>query len=355
MTDLVLSAGAGEQAMVAPVFLASIVAEAVHRGFSVRPLFRGLEVEASDFEVPGTMISHREAITVVRRALPLLAISDRGLELGRRTRITERGALALGLLAAPTLGDAVRLSLRYPQSAGYLLQVRGDVVGDAHLLTAGSFLGEQDVHDFLVDLTFSATIVLRRQVTALRSSPSAVELMREAPTHARAYETFFGCPVRFGRVRNLLVTPTSVLAVSLPWANPMAYRLSLRLLDSESESLNRMAGLGRTVERVLGRGLPRAAPLSEVAESLNMSERTLRRQLADVGLSYRLLLDDSRKSRALDLMASGRRSLTEIAGETGFSDARSFTRAFKRWTGHSPVLLRDRLLKPDEGALNAGN
>jgi AraC-like DNA-binding protein len=178
--------------------------------------------------------------------------------------------------------------------------------------------------------------------------------MREAPLNAGAYESFFGCPVRFGRTRNVLVTPTAALAVPLPWASPMAYRLSLRLLDSEADNLNRMPGLGRTVERALSRCLPRAAPLSEVAASLNLSERTLRRQLADVGLSYRALLDDSRKSRALDLLASGRRSLTEIGDETGFSDARSFIRAFKRWTGHSPALVRDRLRAPGQDDLAEG-
>lgn len=355
MNDRDLPAGSGDDAMVAPVFLASIVAEAGRRGADPGPLFRGLEIEAADFDVPGAMVSHGEAIRVVRRALALLAIAERGLELGRRTRITERGVLALGLLAAPTLGDAVRLSLRYPQGAGYLLHVRGEVRSDTHLLTAEAFLGDQDVQDFLVDLTFSATIVLRRQVTATRSTPARVELMREAPAHAGTYESFFGCSVRFGCLRNVLYTPTATLATPLPWANAMGYRLSQRLLDLEVDSLNRLPGLGRTVERALSRGLPRVTALKDVAASLNISERTLRRQLAEAGLSYRDLLDDCRKSRALDLMNGGRRSIAEVGAETGFSDARAFTRAFKRWTGQTPALVRDRLAQPGRGSSIEGD
>jgi AraC-like DNA-binding protein len=341
------TAGASPEAMVAPVFLAPLIAEATLRQFSLEPLFRGLDIEAADFEVPGAMISHREAIGVVRRALALLAIAERGLELGQRAMITERGVLALGLLSAPTLGDAVGLSLRHPRSAGYLLQVRGDVRGDTHVLTAESYLGEQDVRDFLVDLTFSATVSLRRQVRASRDNPSAIEFMRKAPAHAAAYEAFFGCPVHFGRHRNVLLTPTRTLAMPLPWANAQAYRLSSQLLERESDSQDRMPVVVRTVERALSRGLPGAAALSDVAGSLNLSERTLRRQLAEVGLSYRALQDDSRKTRALDLM-TGPGSIGEIAAETGFSDTRSFARAFKRWTGESPARFRDRLASPGQ-------
>jgi AraC-like DNA-binding protein len=90
------------------------------------------------------------------------------------------------------------------------------------------------------------------------------------------------------------------------------------------------------------RSLPRTAALTEVAAALNLSERTLRRQLADAGLSYRTLLDASRKSRALDLMAGGHRSIAQVAEAVGFAHARAFARAFVRWTGQTPTAVRNR-------------
>jgi AraC-like DNA-binding protein len=82
--------------------------------------------------------------------------------------------------------------------------------------------------------------------------------------------------------------------------------------------------------------LPHVPAPSDVADSLNLSERTLRRKLAQEGLTYRTLLDDGRKARALELMMIGRQSIAEVTTETGFSDTRSFSRAFKRWTGLAP-------------------
>jgi AraC-like DNA-binding protein len=330
------------ESMVAPVVPSLLVAEAERQKISARPLFRGLNIDEADLEAQSDMISHRAAIAVVRRALRLLALADRGLELGLVTRVTQRGILALGLLAAPTLGDAIRLSLRYPQRAGYLVHIREEIAGEVSQLIAEPFLGDQDLRDFLIDLTFTATVVLRRQVTGTSCKPSSVDFVRQAPSNPAAYVSFFGCPVRFGCTRNVLSTQAKQLLMALPWADNMAYSLSSRLLQRESEQLDRMSALGHSVERAVRKSLPRIAALAEVAAALNLSERTLRRQLADAGLSYRTLLDDSRKSRALDLMAGGHRSIAQVAEAVGFAHARALARAFLRWTGETPTSVRNR-------------
>ena len=157
------------------------------------------------------------------------------------------------------------------------------------------------------------------------------------PADAAGYEAFYGCPVRFGSLRNALHTQPAWCAFALPWANGAATRLSTQLLRREVERLDAGPAIGFSVARSIRRRLPDVALLGQLAASLNLSERTLRRQLAQAGLSYRQLLDEGRKARAFELMAAGQRSLGEIAAAAGFSDARAFTRAFRRWTGHAPT------------------
>lgn len=326
--------------LVAPLFLLPILAEAARHGLGTEVLFRGLEIDAGDFELPGTVISHQEAITVVRRALLRLPIAGRGIELGQRARITERGALALGLLAAPTLGAAISLAVRFAQSAGYLLAVREQAVAAGHQLVVEPYPGDQDLQRFLVELTFSAVVQLRRQVTLSNYAPLEVRFVHPAPHRPAEHAGYFGCPVVYGCLDNALLTARDVLAWPLPWANAMAGRLAAQLLDREAARFDSMSALGFTVARVIRRSLPGTPDLAQVAASLNLSERTLRRQLAQQGLSYRQLLDEGRRSRALDLMTSGYRPINEVAAAVGFADARAFGRAFKRWTGHPPSRLR---------------
>ena len=328
--------------MVAPVVPGLLMAEADRRGVSARPLFRGLDIDELDLQAQSDLISHQTAITVVRRGLRLLDLAHHGLDVGMATRVTQRGILALGLLAAPTLGDAIRVSLRFPQRAGYLVHIHEEVHGEVSQLVVEPFLGDQDLQEFLVDLTFTAMVMLRRRVTGTQYKPKSVEFVRPARSNRARQVSFFGCPVRFGCARNVLSTSAEQLLVDLPWANPMAYNLSSRLLQREFEQLDQMSILGRSVERAVRKSLPRVAALAEVAASMNVSERTLRRQLADAGLSYRMLLDDSRKSRALDLMAGGHRSIAQVAEAVGFAHAQAFARAFLRWTGQTPTAIRNR-------------
>jgi AraC-like DNA-binding protein len=73
-----------------------------------------------------------------------------------------------------------------------------------------------------------------------------------------------------------------------------------------------------------------------VAAQLHISVRTLQRRLRDWDLSFKGLVDDIRRSAAIQLVLAGERTATEIGFMLGYSDQAHFTRAFKRWTGMPP-------------------
>jgi AraC-like DNA-binding protein len=292
------------------------------------------------------MVLPDEANTVVRRALRLLGTPDLGLALGAQTRITERGAMALGLMAAATLGDAIALTLQFPGSAGYLMAVHEERDKRLHLVIAEPMVGNGDLAPFLVDIMFAGSVRMRRQVTDMHYAPSAIDLVRRRPPNAAAYEKHFACPVHFGRGRNMLATDLAWLAHPLPMANAMAYNLSRQMLEREFERAPAHSALGLAVERAIRRALPLALTPADLATALNLSERTLRRKLVQDGLSFRSLLDEARKARALELLAGAARSITDVALLTGFSDVRAFSRAFRRWTGHAPTALHAAVHPP---------
>ena len=76
-----------------------------------------------------------------------------------------------------------------------------------------------------------------------------------------------------------------------------------------------------------------------VARGLGMSVPTLRRRLADQRTSFRQICDDLRRDAAEQLLL-GDKSVEEIAGALGMSDARCFRRACNGWFGRPPSELR---------------
>ncbi len=91
------------------------------------------------------------------------------------------------------------------------------------------------------------------------------------------------------------------------------------------------------IRRLLQRHLHEEMPsLEEVGRSFAMTPQTLRRRLHDDGKRFQELKDDLRRDAAIEYLARDDLSLVQIAALLGFSEASTFHRAFKKWTGATP-------------------
>ncbi|HRO60968.1 MAG TPA: helix-turn-helix transcriptional regulator, partial [Burkholderiaceae bacterium] len=77
-----------------------------------------------------------------------------------------------------------------------------------------------------------------------------------------------------------------------------------------------------------------------IAHALNVSVRTLHRQLADEGTSLQSIKDDMRREQAIDQLSRTTRPIKQIARAVGYESEKSFARAFRQWTGEAPSEYR---------------
>jgi AraC-like DNA-binding protein len=91
--------------------------------------------------------------------------------------------------------------------------------------------------------------------------------------------------------------------------------------------------------------------MKDIARLLGMTERALRRRLAEDGCSFREVLDGALKERTLRLLRDPAVPLVEVAERAGFSEVSAMHRAVRRWTGLTPVQLRQKSQEePMEGS-----
>jgi len=83
-----------------------------------------------------------------------------------------------------------------------------------------------------------------------------------------------------------------------------------------------------------------------VASALNLSIRSMQRRLKEHKTSFRLLLDGVREKLAKQYIKNPVNRMSDVAFLLGFSEQSAFSRAFKKWTGKSPIEYRNSLLKP---------
>ncbi|RZL90633.1 MAG: AraC family transcriptional regulator, partial [Variovorax sp.] len=98
--------------------------------------------------------------------------------------------------------------------------------------------------------------------------------------------------------------------------------------------------LGRRVRELLRAHGTGAATARTVAGWLAISPRTLHRQLSDEGVSLQALKDEVRRASACDLLRRTTRPVRQVALAVGFRSEKSFSRAFRQWTGTTPVDFR---------------
>lgn len=99
--------------------------------------------------------------------------------------------------------------------------------------------------------------------------------------------------------------------------------------------------LTERIRRLLRRHLSEELPSLEfVGKSLAMTPQTLRRHLRDEGQGFQAIKDDLRRDVAIEYLGRPELTLLDIANRLGFSEASTFHRAFKGWTGLSPGVYR---------------
>ncbi|HET7502364.1 MAG TPA: AraC family transcriptional regulator ligand-binding domain-containing protein [Kofleriaceae bacterium] len=187
----------------------------------------------------------------------------------------------------------------------------------------------------IAELTIANYLHLARAWTGARIVPREVRFQHARPRNTRELERFFGARLRFDQRDNALVLERDVLGLPFTTSEPAlgAYleaSASARLETLPAPSL--VDEVRAAIDDELRGG---DVDIERVARKVGVTPRSLQRRLREEGTSYRELIDTVRHKRAVDLLQRGI-PFGDIAERLGFSEARAFRRAFRRWTGLVP-------------------
>ena len=173
--------------------------------------------------------------------------------------------------------------------------------------------------------------------------PLAVELQHKALPDAQPYLDVFHCPVAFNKRINRIIYDHDVIEKPIPAANEEMAHMLDEMAANLLEQRRMLRFSGRVREALLAQ-LPKGFPTrKKTAQILAVTERTLLRRLADERTTYQDVLENLRKSLALEYLRRPELTSEEIAYLLGFSSHSSFSRAFMRWTGQRPSEWRVHL------------
>lgn len=262
-----------------------------------------------------------------------------GLHLGQTIQPSHLGALGYALLACDNLGAALMRIQRYHRLMHDINPITYHHTSTHVELRWGMAMGRPGA---LFDETGVTAIVQFAQELCGRPLPiDELDFVNPPPKDSAPYDAFFRCKVRFGQT----LTRLSLRLDCLQWPLRQHDPHLLKLMDEQVQaSLDALPSSGDLVEqtrRALRYLAPQGVPeLDRVASELRLSPRVLYRRLAAQGHQFRDLREQTLQHTAKSHLQEGRLPMSDIALLLGYSEQSAFTRAFKRWTGQSPLQWR---------------
>lgn len=115
---------------------------------------------------------------------------------------------------------------------------------------------------------------------------------------------------------------------------------SKRALSEATRQLDSLRQVTHQVRTYLEAHLQSDPDIDTVTKALGYSRRTLTRRLQEEATTFFRIKDQQRRALALQLLIASQLPVEAIADRVGFADLTTFHRAFKKWTGTTPLAYR---------------
>ncbi len=163
-----------------------------------------------------------------------------------------------------------------------------------------------------------------------------------APADASPLTKYFGILPTFRTGVSGMEIDDSILSLPMSSSDPALKKFleeqGRTVLETRPASTDLVGVIRQELVRRLGKT---EAKVETVADSLELSPRTLQRRLESEGTSFQEVLDGVREQLAMSYLVNDSLTVSEIAYLLGYSELRAFDRAFRRWTGKTPVAWRN--------------
>lgn len=205
--------------------------------------------------------------------------------------------------------------------------------------TSATVSGQSDQQDIIFSIAGIINII--RGFSTANWKPLSCSFTFPEPAESHIYEDFFGDKISFDQPQNSFEFETGLLNNSRDDVDPSLLSILLQQADQLFDQIGDTRNLSERVRLLILTSLGTETLTTErAAEQLNMSVRSLHRQLTQQQTSFKKLREEVIIKVAKEALLDSDCSITEIAERLNYSETSAFDRLFKRLTGSSPRQYR---------------
>ncbi len=193
---------------------------------------------------------------------------------------------------------------------------------------------------FHAEVHLCAIVNILRQISGHPLVPDEATFAFVAPPEQGEHGRIFGKNLRFGADENAVFFNKAALGEAIATSNASMlhyFEVQARKILEEMDAATWYARVKHVILKEIGE---KEITIERVAESLDVSVRTLQNRLKDENKTFRGALNSVRKQLARHYIKNTKMDLSAIALFLGYSEPSAFFRAYKQWTGETPGELR---------------
>ncbi|WP_296257839.1 MULTISPECIES: AraC family transcriptional regulator [unclassified Pseudomonas] len=276
-----------------------------------------------------------------------------GLKVASQIRPSTFSVVGYAMSCSATLGNALHRFARYAK----LISNSATVTlteGPGKLSLSFNFdTGGAPPIFHTVDTVMAGLVCFSSWIAGKQVVPHEVHFRHERPANMKAYTKILKCPIHFEQADDCIVFNSCDMTRPILSADEQL----AALLDSMA--VTQMAQLSERFSKKVRDCLVKQFSEGEIsrrgtAELMHMTERTLLRRLKDENTTFQEVLDRLREELAYEYLRSSDVTVQTVSSMLGFSDASTFSRAFKRWTGRRPSLAQCKEIMASGGRRPGG-
>ncbi|MCH7385416.1 AraC family transcriptional regulator [Acinetobacter dispersus] len=284
-------------------------------------------------------------IDIVTRLLELIPNKGLGYQFGLNCKLTVHGALGFVLISNSTIGRVLidmqkYYSMRIHKMDLSILNKNNKIILrltplyqlPAHMNESRkNIVNKFFLESALVDITTNLQMITNYNLTGVN-----INVAWDQEDYHLLYEKRLPI-IHFNQDHNQISFDLKCLDLPLTFSSSTAYVLAMELVNKEylfyqDQDNKIILKVNQQLKFTPGLGFP---SLVDVASKLKISERTLKRELANSNTTYSSLLQSKKFELAKKLIDSNR-NIQEISDLLGYSHISAFSRAFFGWTGKKP-------------------
>ena len=320
-------------------FVQAIVLAYQRRGLSPDQALAQAQIAPSSVAVTASRITAWQMERVSGAAMQ--ALDDEALGwFSRRLPWGSYGMLARASLSAPSLGVALKRWCRHHGLLADDITLTLTASGGTALLAITEHRDLGPLREFCLVSVLRNILGVACWLIDSRIPLLGAQFPFAAPDHHEAYAVLFSGPTAFDSTPAGICFDARYLALALRRDERALQQMLQRALPLTVLPYRRDRLLVQRVRQALANHPAQTHNADAVAARLNVSQRTLHRQLKDEGATLQALKDEVRRACALELLLRTARPIKQVAEAAGFQNEKSFIRAFKGWTGQSPAAFR---------------